>query len=72
MYVFAKQEGMYFTPLYIGKSGDLSYRLPDHERLPCVVPLGCTHVCVMFESYRIPRTSFETDSIDGCDPPCNG
>ncbi len=35
-----------FRPLYIGESGDLGDRLTsNHEKLPCVLRNGGTHIC---------------------------
>lgn len=46
-YIFCKQSSPgNWTPIYIGQTGNLKERLPNHEKLPCVRRNGGTHVHV--------------------------
>ena len=71
-YIFAKQIDIGWEPLYVGETGDLYNRLPNHEKLPCVNANGGTHVHVRFNSNEQSRRDEESDLIALYNPTCNG
>ena len=72
-YIFAKESSPgNWTPVYIGETGSLADRLPDHEKLPCVSRNGGTHVHAHLSSADDDvRRREEADLIARWDPPCN-
>lgn len=76
VYIFTKRyqdaSGTYSQiPLYIGESGELGTRIENHEKWPCVMRQGCTHISIMSESDGRKRLDIETDLIQGYQPVCN-
>lgn len=76
VYIFTKRyqnaSGTYSQiPLYIGESEELGTRIENHEKWPCVMRQGCTHISVMPVSDGRKRLNIETDLIQGYQPVCN-
>ena len=72
-YIFAKKlSNGNWTPIYIGETGDLRDRLPNHEKLPCATRNGATHIHTHTSSSgQEVRRAEEADLIAKSDPPCN-
>ena len=72
-YMFVKQEGNGWVPIYIGETNNLDERLTNHPELPCVHRHGGTHLMAHTTSgERSTRTTEEADLIEHWKPPCNG
>lgn len=70
VYVFAAPLGRgRWKALYVGETGSLANRIPDHERWPEARRLGATHVHVRAESLR--RSEIERELIRAYQPPLN-
>ena len=70
VYIFARDNGTTWTPLYIGETGELGTRISGHEKWPCATQNGVTHIHV----HRVAaadRMRVETDLIRRWDPVCN-
>ena len=72
-YVFAKQQANgTFTAIYIGETEDLGTRLADHERRPCAIKNGATHILVRANNGgEQARLREEAELIAHCKPVCN-
>lgn len=57
--------------LYIGETGELGTRIPNHEKWPCVKKNGCNCICVHNESSEKKRLEIEKDLRDAKSTPCN-
>ena len=57
--------------IYIGETNDLSDRIPNHEKWPCVKKYGANCICTHTESHQETRRKIEDDLLDAHDPPCN-
>lgn len=72
-YVFARKlpDGTY-TSVYAGQTGNISGRFDSHNKWPCIVRNGATHVCTHESSAdeRVRRAE-EDDIIAKWKPPCN-
>jgi len=72
-YIFTKKTNYgRWLPLYIGETDSLASRLPNHEKLPCVMRNGGTHIHVhISSSNEAIRCSEEADLIQKWNPLCN-
>lgn len=59
------------TLLYIGETEDLSSRIPNHEKWPCVTRNGVNCICVHVDSNSRSRLAKETDLRAATNTPCN-
>ncbi len=57
--------------LYIGETEDLSERIPNHEKWPCVSQHDGNCICVHRDNDKDSRLEKETDLIQNYEPPCN-
>jgi len=57
--------------LYVGVAEDINERLSGHEKLKCVMPLGCNCICIHPENSEQARLHKEKDLIAKHNPPCN-
>lgn len=72
-YIFAKETNPgSWTPVYIGQTDNLDKRLEDHEKYPCAIRNGATHIHAHLNSKKEDRLAEETDLIQGWNPVCNG
>ncbi len=72
-YIFAKQEGQQWVPVYIGETGDLSDRFDKHHKMSCILENGATHIHAHKSSANEDtRRAEEADLVAGWNPPCNG
>lgn len=72
-YIFAKQTASGWVALYIGETGNLKNRLSGHEKYPCAVNNGITHILAHVSSnIEAVRKAEEIDLINRWNPPCNG
>ena len=72
-YIFAKEtKPGYWTPIYIGQTGDLSERFDNHHKKDCIKREGATHIHAHLESSESVRLDEETDLVRKWSPPCNG
>ena len=70
-YIFAKQVPGGWQPLYIGETGNLADRMPNHEKWPCVRREGATHIHAHTSSADVStRRLEETDLLARFKPPC--
>lgn len=72
-YIFAKESSPgRWAPLYIGESDNLSERLANHDKLPCVLRNGGTHIHAHANSSGDDaRRAEESDLISAYNPACN-
>lgn len=70
-YIFAKVSGGYWTPLYIGETNSLKNRLDNHEKRPCALRNGATHIHAHANSGGQARLDEETDLVRKWKPTCN-
>ena len=72
-YIFAKQVSNGWQPTYIGETGSLRDRITtSHEKYPCAVANGFTHVHAHSSSTsQVIRRQEETDLLNRFNPPCN-
>ena len=72
-YIFAEQVVNGWQPIYIGETGSLKDRITtSHEKYPCAVANGSTHVHAHASSAnQAIRRQEETDLLNRFDPPCN-
>ncbi len=59
------------TLLYIGETGDLSARIPAHEKWPCAKRNGVNCICVHRDDGERSRLLKEADLRAGNTTPCN-
>ncbi len=72
-YVFAKETSPgRWTPIYVGETESLRDRLPNHEKLRCVLGNGGTHIHAHVTSGgQQARLAEEADLRWKWNPPCN-
>ena len=72
VYIFAglNQRGVW-VPLYIGQTGSLAKRLPNHEQWPPAQRLGATHVHARVVQQETLRLQLEKSLIQGYNPSLN-
>lgn len=72
-YVYAKEtKPGYWTPVYIGETGDLHDRHSAHEKKPCIDANGATHIHVhLSSSDESVHRAEETDLRAKWPTPCN-
>ena len=71
-YVYAKLSlHRTWVPVYIGQTGDLRERLPDHEKRPCAIRQGATHIHAHRSGDEHERRVEEADLIRKYKPRCN-
>ncbi len=72
-YIFAKEtKPNTYSPIYIGETGSLSDRIPNHEQWPCAKRHGATHIHAHKSSDSDDiRRAEEADLIARWEPPCN-
>ncbi len=76
VYMFMKRNEYYDTRgnnivLYIGKTENLKERISNHEKWPCVIKHGCTHIAYSRMPDENSRQQFEEYLINKFNPPCN-
>ena len=50
IYIFARDNGNTWTPIYIGQTGNFKQRLvPSHEKWDCATRNGMTHIHILYE-----------------------
>ena len=71
-YIFTRREtnGRY-TLIYIGETGNLSERLIDHHKWPCITHYKATNLCVHFTESKLGAASIEKDLLENYDTLCN-
>ena len=72
-YIFAKQVSNSWQSVYIGETESLKDRITtSHEKYPCTVAKGFTHVHAHgSSSNQATRRQEETDLLNRFNPPCN-
>ena len=70
-YVFAKLSGTSWYAVYIGQTNDLGARLSNHEKQPCAVRNGATHILVRQNDTEQARLREEAAMVSFCQPVCN-
>ena len=71
-YIFARRVEGGWRAVYIGQSGDLADRIPDHEVWDCARRNGATHIHAHSNSNgEAARKAEEADLIKKTQPPCN-
>ena len=71
-YIFAREEQGYWVPIYIGEAESLIDRLAQHEKMPCAVQNGITHIHVHVNfGGEFERLREESDLILNYSPICN-
>ena len=69
LYVFARLDLVHgWVPLYVGESGALSSRLPNHDKWPEAARLGATHIHTRVEASREERLRIESQLIAAYQP----
>ena len=72
-YIFAKKIVGGWSAVYIGQTGSLKDRLPNHEALPCVRSNGGTHVHAHTNANgQAARMTEEADLLANGGATCNG
>ena len=72
VYIFARNDGDYWTALYVGQTGDLSSRLgAHHEKFVPATYQGMTHIHVHLNPDEPLRMYEEADMRLAHDPPLN-
>lgn len=57
--------------IYIGKSGNISERLPNHHKAECIKRHNANCICIMQVDTESERTLIEEDLLKGNDTKCN-
>ena len=71
-YIFAKESASGWQPLYFGETESFRARLvPSHEKLPCALRNGITHIHAHINTNDAARLAEESDLIAAYDAPCN-
>jgi predicted GIY-YIG superfamily endonuclease len=72
-YIFAKEvKPLEWSPVYIGQTGDLSERLDNHHKMPCIKRRGATHIHIHTGSQdEDTRLAEEKDLALRWHPACN-
>ena len=71
-YMFVKQQPDGWVPVYIGQSGDLRSRIPNHPERECADEHGATHgMAHTSPGGEQKRKDEEADLISYWNPPCN-
>ena len=72
-YIFAKEVSPgRWMPVYIGETENLKQRMTNHERKPCALRNGATHLHAHTSSDDVDiRRAEESDLIQKWDPVCN-
>ena len=72
-YIFVRLVNGRWRPLYIGQTSSFQSRITtSHEKWPCAVEHGITHIHARTNDYgEEARLSEECDLINHYDPPCN-
>lgn len=71
-YIFCKQSGDAWEPVYIGETGDLSSRFDDHHAKLCIEQYGATHIHAhLNEDGEQARLDEEADLLKNHRTPCN-
>lgn len=71
-YMFVKRSGSGWLPVYIGQTGSLRNRIPDHPELPCAKRNSGTRIMSHTTSNAEQlRRKEESDLIANYSPPCN-
>ena len=71
-YIFAKNAGNQWVPLYIGETDNLDSRVSTHEKRDCVRQNGVTHIHAhLTPGNRSIRLAEETDIRGNYNTPCN-
>lgn len=70
-YIFARHEGGVIRAVYIGQTNSFANRLPCHEKIPCAVRHGFTHVHAHVNQSEAARLFEEADLIAYYQPTCN-
>lgn len=70
-YIFAKETTpTHWTSVYIGQTGSFRDRLPNHEKRPCAIRNGATHIHAHTNGESA-REAEETDLLANHETPCN-
>jgi len=59
------------TFIYIGQTDSLKDRIPNHEKLNCVIRNGGNCICIHRDDDKNSRIAKETDLRAGNNTPCN-
>ena len=73
-YIFTKRNGNgRWSAVYIGETSDLSQRLENHHKMPCIHSHGATHICVNASGMTSARERLdvEKDLLAVNYAPCN-
>lgn len=72
-YIFAlKASDTRWLPAYIGETDDIAKRMPSHEKKPCALRIGATHIHAHVNTgSETDRKLEESDLIALWKPPCN-
>ena len=73
-YIFAKETPPgWWSPIYIGRTANLSERFDGHHKMPCIRANGATHIHIHWNNGDAQmRLDEEADLIAKHNPPCNG
>ena len=70
-YIFAKEtSATHWAAVYIGQTGSFGDRLPNHEKRPCAIRNGATHVHAHTNG-QAARQAEEADLLAAVATPCN-
>jgi hypothetical protein len=72
VYAITRREGDQHVVVYIGQSGDLSYRFGNHQKWECFDDNGADCICVHRDSDKDSRLKKEADLMIRYRPVCNG
>ncbi len=71
VYIFSRQDGRHFIPIYVGESTNIAQRMRSHERIDCIRDSGANY----FHTYQVSaadtRQSIEQGLIAYYHPHCN-
>jgi hypothetical protein len=71
-YIFARTTSQGWIACYIGETDSFKNRLPNHEKRPCAVGQGATHIHAhVNKGGQLARKAEEADLIPHYRPPCN-
>lgn len=71
-YIFAKESRPgSWVPIYFGQARNLKERLGNHEKEPCAVRNGATHIHSHLNATEAARLAEESDLLARWSTPCN-